>query len=82
MTGDFLIALPADVGSRIAHAKYGVQQQVQLTRAGAYDQIDAGDGVGETFAGCGSHLLDTKQQRHADGDGADGQQGSAATVTK
>ena len=82
MVGDLLVTRPADVSRRIADAKHGVEQQVELSGASPDDEIDARHGVRKTIARCRAHLLHAEQQRHADGDGADGEQCRGAAVTQ
>ena len=62
---DHLIALPADVAGGVAHAEYGVEQQIERPAARTDDEIDARDGVDEARLGFGADAIHSHQQRHA-----------------
>jgi hypothetical protein len=67
VVGQLLITLPTDVAGGIAHAKHGIEQQVELTAARPDNQVGARQGLAETVLGLIAQMVDTQQQGDADG---------------
>ena len=62
MFNNALIAGPADIGRCIANTKYGVQQQVELTRAGADNQLGARHRISKATFSLSAQMINTQQQ--------------------